>query len=185
MTLSYLFTERTNKIFFHTYQKYLGVFLCCSICRMQTGRAALQFSRQQLAEENKWLHRVPAIEMPSVCDIKNNWTNRDKGQIGFKTAFFFLTVEKKNECASETYICPQWVYWESLHSLCMFNQSITLVPVEPKGPILKSSLWVKNDNDESGKRQNHRHNFSHNVNLQFYCLTQGVMPRHGCLINNW
>lgn len=34
-------------------------------------------------------HGVTAIEMPSVCDIKNNWTNRDKGQIGFETDFFF------------------------------------------------------------------------------------------------
>lgn len=122
--------------------------------------------------------------MPSVCDIKNNWTNRDKGQIGFKTVLFFLT-EKKNECASETCICPQWVHWKGLHSVCMCNGSISLVPLEPKGCILKKSLGVKNDNDESGKRQSHRHNFSHDVDLQFYCLTQGEMPRHGCLINNW
>lgn len=123
--------------------------------------------------------------MPSVCDIKNNWTNRDKGQIGFKTAIFFSCGGKKNECASETYICPQWVHWEGLHSVCMFSGSITLVPLEPKGSILKNSLWVKNDNHESENRQSHRHNFPQDVDLQFFCLTQGAMPRHGCLINNW
>lgn len=181
---SLIYSQRGQIRYFFTYQKYLWVFLCCSICRMQRGKAALQFSRQQLAEENKWLHRVPAIEMPSVCDIKNNWTNRDKGQIGFKTAFFFLR-RKKNECASETYICPQWVYWEGLHSVCVFNWSITGVPLEPKGSILNNSLWVKNDNDESGEKQSHQHNFSHDVNLQFYCLTQGIMHRHGFLKDNW
>lgn len=61
---------------------------------MQIVGAALQFSRQPLAEENKWLHRVTPIEMPSVCDRKNNWANRDKGQIGLE-ADFFSYGEKK------------------------------------------------------------------------------------------
>lgn len=56
---------------------------------MQIVRAVLQFSRQQPAEGKQMTHGVAAIEMPSVCDIKNNWTNRDKGQIGFETDFFF------------------------------------------------------------------------------------------------
>lgn len=64
----------------------------------------------------------------------------------------------------------------------MFNGSSTGVPLEPKGSILKNSLWVKSDNDESGEKQSPWHNFSHDVELQFYCLTQGIMHRHGCLI---
>lgn len=121
MTFSYLFTERTNKIFFHTYQKYLGVFICRSIWRMQTVRTALQFSRQSLLKDNKWLHGETAIEILSVCDIKNNWTNRDKGQIGFKTdIFFFLRCKRKtNECTSRTYT---WRFMISLHGVPQCTQ---------------------------------------------------------------
>lgn len=38
--------------------------------------AALQLSR--LLKDNKWLQCKTAIEILSVCGIKNNWTNRDK-----------------------------------------------------------------------------------------------------------
>lgn len=69
-------------------------------------------------------------------------------------------------------------------ALCVHVSSKHRVPLEPKGSILKNSLWVKNDNDESEEKQSRGHNFSHDVELQFYCLTQGVMHRHGCL-NTW
>lgn len=52
---------------------------------------------KSLLKDNKWLHGETAIEILSVCDIKNNWTNRDKGQIGFETDSFFFPYSVKEK----------------------------------------------------------------------------------------
>lgn len=40
--------------------------------------AVTQWGDESPLKDNKWLHGKTAIEILSVCGIKNNWTNRDK-----------------------------------------------------------------------------------------------------------
>lgn len=70
-------------------------------------------------------HRVTAIEMPSMCDIKNNWTNRDKGQIGFETDFFspYSAKEKQMSSPAESI----YSFSESTMKVGIFNWGIIRV----------------------------------------------------------
>lgn len=102
--------------------------------------------------------------MPSVCDIKNNWTNRDKGQIGFETDFFPPSSAKEKQMSPPAE--PIYAFSESAVKVGVFNWSIIGLPWEPKGSILKSSLWAKNHNDESGEKQCHQRDFSLDVDLR-------------------
>lgn len=133
---------------------------------MQIVRAALQFSRQQPAEGKQMTHRVTAIEMPSMCDIKNNWANRDKGQIGFETDFFRPYSAKEKQMSSPAE--PIYAFSESTIKAAIFNWGITRVTWEPNRSILKSSLWAKNHNDESGETQPHQHDSCLDTDLQCY-----------------
>lgn len=163
MTFSYLFTERTNKIFFHTYQKYLGVFICRSIWRMQIVELLYNSVGKSLLKDNKWLHGETAIEILSVCDIKNNWTNRDKGQIGFETdSFFSLQCKRKtNEGSGWTYIYTfEWFHCMDLLNAWKFlSEAAWNVPLKPTGPILKCLLRTSKHTFEAwGELKRSQHN---------------------------